>query len=80
MVSMAGISSFIFGTRVRDAPPPLWLGFRSSNGFIISTIVIAIFTVCAPHVNLYRCFHSAAYILGYVPLFRGCACPPFCLD
>jgi len=45
MISKAGFYTFIYGTRVENAEAPLLLKFRSSNAFIVTTIVIAVFTV-----------------------------------
>jgi hypothetical protein len=76
MITKASLYTFIYGTRVGNAPPPPYLKFRSSSAFIISTIVIAIFTVsilesCGSNVeNLTRA--------GHIPLFYGSACPALC--
>jgi len=36
--------TFLLGKRIGNAPPPMFLKFRSSEIFILSTIVIAVFT------------------------------------
>jgi len=45
MPTKDGFYTFIYGTRVGNAPPPPFLAFRSSKAFIIATVVIAAFTV-----------------------------------
>lgn len=36
---------FLYGTRIGLSKPPPFLKFRSSDGFIIATIALAVFTV-----------------------------------
>jgi hypothetical protein len=48
MFNKVALSTFISGLRVQDAGPPLFLKFRSSNAFIVATVVIAVFTVGIP--------------------------------
>lgn len=44
MFTKDGFYTFIYGTRVGNAPPPPFLSLRSSKTFIMATIVIAVFT------------------------------------
>lgn len=44
MLTKAGFLTFIYGTRIDNAAAPTLLKFRSSNGFIVASIAIAIFT------------------------------------
>lgn len=48
MFDKVALYTFISGLRVQDAGPPLLLRFRSSNAFIVATVVIAVFTVGIP--------------------------------
>jgi hypothetical protein len=48
MFDKVALSTFISGLRAQDAGPPPFLKFRSSNTFIIATVVIAVFTVGIP--------------------------------
>ncbi|KAG0651243.1 putative MFS-type transporter [Hyphodiscus hymeniophilus] len=52
MFSKAGLSIFVYGTRIGNAPPPPFLRFRSSNYFIIGTISLAVFTSLG-HISLF---------------------------
>jgi hypothetical protein len=50
MFNKVALSTFISGLRIQDARPPPFLRFRSSNAFIVATVVIAVFTVGIPFV------------------------------
>jgi MFS family permease len=44
MFSRDGFYTFLYGEKVGNSKPPLFLNIRSSNAFIITTISIAVFT------------------------------------
>jgi hypothetical protein len=48
MFDKVALSTFISGLRAQGPPP--FLKFRSSNTFIIATVVIAVFTVGIPFI------------------------------
>jgi hypothetical protein len=50
MFNKVALSTLICGLRVQDAGPLPFLRFRSSNAFIVTTVVIAVFTVGVPFV------------------------------
>jgi hypothetical protein len=57
MFSTANLYSFFNGRRVGNAKAPHLLKLRSSNAFIITTIALAVFTVCVSS-KLYPYFIS----------------------
>jgi hypothetical protein len=50
MFNKVALFTLISGLRVQDAGPPPFLRFRSSNAFIVATVVIAVFTVGIPFI------------------------------
>jgi hypothetical protein len=80
MLTTAGLYTFIYGTRIDDADPPPLLRFRSSNSFIIATVVIAVFTVSAMLETLYLVYVTYANYLGYLSVLVHCACSSIRVD
>lgn len=80
MITSAGLYTFVYGTRIDDADPPPLLRFRSSNSFIIATVVIAVFTVSI----ILNFFIVASVIyannLGYLSLLVHCPCSSIRID
>jgi len=82
MSTTEAIWTFVLGKRIGNAPPPMFLKFRSSETFIICTIMVAVFTVILiPSPNLDQTLTKPGYVLvrngGSNPTFHvsreGCS-------
>jgi hypothetical protein len=72
MWGKAGLYTFVYGKRIDNTDPPIFLKFRSSKAFITATIALAVFTVSYPCTAVKVALFSQ--FLGHIPLLTGSSC------